>query len=114
MFNGLRQEGECLVEGLYLYAPSTGGVGLMPYLPMTVISYLPATLLNTDLRWMTILLRGLGAWVIYKHGTKNTKTLMPWIWMHPYINFRHELYIEPFLFFLTMMSLSRGWLASVV
>ena len=114
MLESIRQAGERFTDGFFMYAPSTGSVGQMPYLPLSVISYLPSTLLEVDGRWMTIVFRVLSGFVLYRYGSSRARALYHWIWIHPYVNFRHDLYIEPFLFLLVWMSVAQSSWSRVI
>jgi len=82
------------------YAPPTGGIGQMHYLPLTWMSYSPAYFLNMDPRWIGVFylsLLGLLAerWLKETKDSLGAKLVVLWF-LNPYLAFRHELYLDFF------------------
>lgn len=74
------------------------------YLPGIFLSHFPAWFMGLDLRWNNLIFRALWLLLLLKVIKKSShqKLLIPfhYLALSPYINFRHELYFEAFLFLL--------------
>ncbi len=102
------------------YAPPTGGIGQMHYLPLTWLSYFPAHVLKIDPRWVGIFYLALigvlaERWFKEARDSLGAKLIVLWF-LNPYLAFRHELYLDFFwlLIAITTASAMRerpGWTA---
>ncbi|PIT99581.1 MAG: hypothetical protein COT74_11320 [Bdellovibrionales bacterium CG10_big_fil_rev_8_21_14_0_10_45_34] len=90
-------------SGLPAYAPSTGGIGQMLYLPGTWMSYIPAEFgplgISFDPRWIGLsYFIMLSLLIVYlQPRLKTTSIMLAVLWFtNPYLAFRHELYLDFF------------------
>lgn len=79
-----------------------GAPARMIYLPGTLFSHLPAWLLGMDLRWNTVLYRLCWMVLLFRGLRRSSASPLTWGVFHlfvlnPYLNYRHELYLEFFL-----------------
>ena len=74
---------------------------IMGYLPGTFFLNWPAWALGLDLRWNTVFYRAIWMLLIWRAEKKEPKitrlTLLHYLALSPYLNFRHDLYFEGFL-----------------
>lgn len=97
---------ELLAKGMdpYLELHEKGRAVTYGYLPGIFLSYFPAWSLGLDLRWNNLIFRALWLFLLLRviKNSKKKEALIPfhYLALSPYINFRHDLYFEAFLFLL--------------
>ena len=90
------------------YYQSSVNIGIPPYLPVTMLSFIPASLLKLDFR-----LVGLFYWILaiglitYKQHTFSTiqKMALCLLIVNPYFLMRHDLYFQCFLLEIVILCL---------
>jgi len=92
------------------YAPPTGGIGQMHYLPLTWLSYFPAYILGIDPRWVGIFYLALVGvlaerWFRETRGSLGARLIVLWF-LSPYLAFRHELYLDVFWLLIAVATVS--------
>lgn len=93
------------------YTPYLGVTQPMAYLPLTWISFIPANLLNFDLRIMSVIYDLITYSIIYKIWNNSDKTnpdkeslsivIIGW-YLFPYYHFRHDLYFSIYFLLLVL------------
>jgi hypothetical protein len=92
-----------------------GRTNRMGYLPGTLFMNWPAWAVGLDLRWNTVLYRIAWMLLIGAHLRRTRSLNSPaglafvWLFLSPYINFRHELYFEGFILGLVVLVLYPNW-----
>lgn len=109
-------------SGQAAYAPFTypsGETHQMPYLPGTLFAHLPAWSMGIDLRWNTVLYRTV--WVVLliqaakrSAAPRSSVQMLSLVLMSPFLNWRHELYFEFFLFLIAFLVIFREKLSILV
>lgn len=129
MMAAILQANERFFElGLPAYGASWDGVGQIPYLPLSWLSFFPSHILSIDPRWVGIffwiatllaLFSGTRMFIARSQlGGIAPSLLMTFLLANPYFHFRHELYLDPWFFMVTVTVLSLGrarpWVSGVV
>ncbi len=119
MFAAILQANSRFFElGLPAYAPSVDGVGQIPYLPLSWLSFFPASFASFDPRWIGLIVFAvtLGLLMGLRGFFERRKTLGDWspallmtlFLSNPYFHFRHELYLDPWFLTLVACLISLG------
>jgi hypothetical protein len=112
MLAAIVQAGERWLSGGMPYGPSTGGIGRMPYLPLTWVAYLPAAAAKIDPRWIGIVYSSAAGWLVLRQARRRTDelhmTLLALFFLSPYLAFRHELYMDPLFLAIALVAIARG------
>ncbi len=76
-----------------------GRVYDFPYLPGMLVAYLPFVALHLDLRWASVLAMAVSAVVIFRSARhahqREVACLLGLFLLDPFLQFRHDLYLQP-------------------